>query len=118
MRILKIQSVLGPPVVLMSRKPNGQKTGIYEHPEIRRDFAFAHGNNHFCLPAGTSNGHLLIFMCENLMMLVNARFLPVWCSAHHYPVVVLLPFALKKVFDAASSTVSGVIKALLPFCIL
>ena len=34
----------------MSRAPNGQKTGIYEHRDIRRDFVFAHGNEHFCLP--------------------------------------------------------------------
>ena len=37
-------------ILVMSRAPNEQKTGIYEHPEIRRDFVFAHENEHFYLP--------------------------------------------------------------------
>ena len=44
---------LGFSPVSIARKIDGQnqnreKTGIYEHPEIRRDFVFACGNEHVC----------------------------------------------------------------------
>ena len=67
------------------------KTG---HNKICRDFIFTHGNEHACSSARlqTDNGHwtcLLIFMCKykiltNLVMLVNARFLPKLCPFNHY----------------------------------
>ena len=34
--------------LVMARAQIGQNPGINEHPKIRRDFVFAHGNEHAC----------------------------------------------------------------------
>ena len=48
----------------MTREEFGQKPGINEHPEIRRDFVFTHRNEH---------AHFYLLLTQNIDKYRDAR---------------------------------------------
>ena len=73
----------------------GQKPGINEHPEIHRDFGFAHGNEHACprlsVPEFRARAHMFnthFRTCEYKISLDESR------DARKYPVFARFWFCL------------------------